>query len=64
MRLFNEEAPTPELRWNTYNARTAPRLEQKWHCREGETMWSEWRPVPSVEDEPGTREPRSNVVYD
>ena len=56
MRQHEEYRPMPELRWNTYRARTAPKLQQRWLCRKGAEQWMEWRDVPTVEDAPGRKE--------
>lgn len=64
MHQYNEETPTPALRWNTYDARTAPRLQQQWACREGARTWTEWRDVPSVEEPSGIKTPTSNSTMD
>ena len=42
MYLHNEEAPTPQLRWND------GKLEQLWRCRTGHAIVEEWRLVPTV----------------
>lgn len=55
MYLHNDEQPTGELRWNTHLARTGPLLQQQWACREGNKTWTEWRDVPSVEEEWGIK---------
>lgn len=57
MYLHSEEEPTPALRWNTHSARSAPRLQQQWSCREGSKTWTEWRDVPSTEEAPGIATP-------
>ena len=64
MYTYNEENPTPALRWNTYNARTAPRLQQQWACREGHKTWTEWRDVPMTEEAPGIKTPTSSATMD
>ena len=64
MYFHTEETPTPALRWNTYNARTAPRLQQQWACREGQKTWTEWRDVLAVEEAPGIKTPTSSVTMD
>lgn len=60
----SEEKPTVALRWNTHLARTGPRLQQQWECREGRKTWTEWRDVPSVEEEWGIRTPTSSDTQD
>ena len=62
--LQSEETPTPLLRWNTHNARTQPRLQQQWQCREGHKTWTEWRDVPAVEEAPGFKTPTSSATMD
>ncbi len=64
MYLHDEHKPLQELRWNTYGARTAPRLQQKWLYRSGSEQWTEWRDVPTVEDAPGLKEPVPNYTLD
>jgi hypothetical protein len=55
--FHSEEKPTGALRWNTYWARTAPRLQQQWVCHEKGKTWTEWRDVPSVGEEWGVKTP-------
>ena len=64
MYLHEEDKPLQELRWNTYRARTAPKLQQKWMCRKGSEHWTEWRDVPTVEDAPGRKDPVPNYTLD
>jgi hypothetical protein len=59
MHRYHSQTPTCELRWNTHGNRTSPVLEQKWNCYEGPKYWSEWRPVPTVEEAPGIKPPVS-----
>ena len=64
MYMHNDEKPTGALRWNTYEARTAPKLQQQWECREGSTTWTEWRDVPVTEEAPGIKTPTSLHTQD
>lgn len=64
MHMYEAEAPTCNLRWNTYNARTAPRLQQQWDCRRGDVSWTEWRDVPVTEEAPGIKAPTSQHTMD
>ena len=64
MYFQSEEKPTTALRWNTYFARTAPRLQQQWACREGSETWTEWRDVPIVEEVLGIKITTSRATMD
>ena len=64
MYLNSEEQTTGALRWNTHLARTGPRLQQQWSCREGNKTWTEWRDVPTVEEEWGLKTPTSRETMD
>ena len=57
MYMENDEKPTPMMRWNTFGARTEPRLQQQWSCRKGRDTWMEWRDLPIVHQAPSEREP-------
>lgn len=58
------EYPLVPLRWNTFNARTDPRLQQQWFCQDGGVCWTEWRDVPAVEEEPGVKTPHGKSILD
>ena len=62
MYLHSAEIPTGALRWNTHLARTAPRLQQQWACREGTKTWTEWRDVPTVKEDWGIKTPTSSAT--
>jgi hypothetical protein len=64
MYMNTEEKPTGHLRWNTYEARTQPRLQQQWACREGRKTWTEWRDLPAIEEAPGVKTPTSMETFD
>lgn len=51
MYMEYEETPTLFFRWNTFQSRASPRLEQQWRLREGSIAWIVWREVPTVEED-------------
>ena len=66
MYMHEAEAPTCNLRWNTYGGTT--RLQQQWDCRRDNESWTEcwteWRDVPTVDEPPRIKTPTSQHTMD